>query len=288
MGKKNQITVTVCGLGLMGSRIAGLLANAGHEVLAWNRTPGKIPKRTRIHEATSVLAAVTGSPLTMLVFYDNVATLDVFQQIDPEHFRDRVVINFTTGSPKEAEQLARIVRSGGGYYLTGAIQVAPDQVGTPDAAIFVSGDRVAYERCRAVFDLLAVNCRFLGDAAPAASAADMAMLTWFFGSYFGLLYAIKLSQHYGINLPDLSDLVVSVTPGFTEFFRHEIDVIARSDFRITQSPLSISVVHTQRIADSFQELNVNTDFVRLFRDMLARADKQGLRNQELAAIINLI
>lgn len=72
------------------------------------------------------------------------------------------------------------------------------------------------------------------------------------------------------------------------FFKHEIDVINREDYRITQSPLPISVSATQRIADSFKELDVIQEFPQTLARILAEADRKGLYNEELASIIKVI
>jgi 3-hydroxyisobutyrate dehydrogenase-like beta-hydroxyacid dehydrogenase len=113
-------------------------------------------------------------------------------------------------------------------------------------------------------------------------------LTLLYGSYIGLIYGVKLSQQYGLKLEDYSKIVGEITPGFTDFFKHEIEVINRGDYQITQSPLPISVAATRRIADSFKELEILQEFPEILAKILAEASQQGLDNKELAAVIKVI
>jgi 3-hydroxyisobutyrate dehydrogenase-like beta-hydroxyacid dehydrogenase len=181
-----------------------------------------------------------------------------------------------------------LITSQGGNYINGALQVAPDQMGHKDTTILVSGTKNAFLENKYSLDVLGGNIKYLGEKAAASSAMDLATLTWLYGSYVGLMYGVELSRQYGLKLEDFSAIIEEVTPGYTTFFKHQIDVINRGDYHITQSPLSISVAATRRIANSFKELNVMQEFPENIARILAEADRKGLYNEELAAIIKVI
>jgi hypothetical protein len=118
---------------------------------------------------------------------------------------------------------------------------------------------------------------------------DLATLTWLYGSYMGLMYGVKLSQAFGLKLQDFGDLLEQIVPGFTAFFKHEVQMIAADNYNVTQSPLPISVSATKRIADTFQGLSVDQDFPKLIADILKRADAEyGAKPMELAVLAKVL
>jgi 3-hydroxyisobutyrate dehydrogenase len=67
-------TVAVLGLGAMGHPIACRLAETGHPVRAWNRTPGRVqPGHPGITSAGSAQEAISGAAFVLLVLADDAA-----------------------------------------------------------------------------------------------------------------------------------------------------------------------------------------------------------------------
>jgi 3-hydroxyisobutyrate dehydrogenase-like beta-hydroxyacid dehydrogenase len=281
--------ISVIGLGQMGRKIAQLYLEAGFEVTGWNRTKAKAKDLNNIILVDDVSEAIKRSPISIICVYDNNGTLEILQNIqDKSILLNKTIVNFTTGSPKEAAEIETIVTSQTGIYINGAIQVAPDQMGLESTTILLAGNAKVYDQNKAILDVLGGNLKYLSETPSAASAMDLATLTLLYGSYIGLIYAVKLCQEYDLNLEDFSAIVGEVSPGYTDFFKYEIDVIKRGDFTITQSPLPISVASTKRIAESFKELKVLQEFPKVLANILNKADREGLSNEELAAIIKVI
>lgn len=285
--KSNKISVI--GLGQMGKKMAQLYIDAGFEVNVWNRTKSKASDLKNVKNANSAFEAIKDSTISIICVYDNSATLEILESIpDKKILADKTILNLTTGSPKEASEIEAIITTQGGYYINGAIQVAPDQMGLKSTTVLLSGNLNAYLQNKSFLDVLGGNLKHLSEKPSASSAMDLATLTWLYGSYIGLIYAVKLCQRYDLKLEDFSAIIGEVTPGYTDFFKYEIDVIKRGDYRITQSPLPISVAATRRIADSFKELNVIQEFPEILAKILEEANRKGLDNEELAAIIKVI
>lgn len=281
--------ISVIGLGQMGRKIAQLYLDAGFEVTVWNRTKGKAKDLNNIILVDDVSEAIKRSPISIICVYDNNGTLEILQSIkDKSILLNKTIVNFTTGSPKEAAEIETIVISQTGKYINGAIQVAPDQMGLENTTVLLAGNQNVYGQNKAILDVLGGNLKYLSETPSASSAMDLATLTLLYGSYIGLIYAVKLCQEYDLKLEDFSSIVGEVSPGYTDFFKYEIDVIKHGDFTITQSPLPISVAATQRIAESFKELEVLQEFPKVLANILNKANKEGLGNEELAALIKVI
>ncbi len=273
----------------MGTRLAELLIAQGYTVSVWNRTRAKADAITGAKVFDSLEEAVRQSPLVVICVLDYEAVNRIFENIaDKSVLAGRTFINFTTADPQEAEQLETTLAGLNAGYINGAIQVAPDQMGLPETTIIVSGQQDHFERSRDALAVFGGNIKYLGDRAALASAMDLATLTWLYGSYTGLIHGIVLSQKTGLSLSAFSEILGEITPGFTEFFKHQIGVVEKGDFTISQSPLSISVAATQRIHNAFRNAGARPAFAKTISDLLQEAESSGLADQELAALVKVV
>ena len=285
----NTKQVTIIGLGQMGTRLAELLVAKGYIVSVWNRTPAKADGIVGVKVFENLEEAIRQSPLVVICVLDYAAVDRILDGIsDKSMLAGKTLVNFTTAEPREAEELETILADLNAGYVNGAIQVAPDQMGLPETTIIVSGNQKHFERSREALAVFGGNIKYLGDRAALASAMDLATLTWLYGSYVGLIHGIVLSQKTGLSLSAFSEILGEITPGFTEFFKHQIGVVEKGDFTISQSPLSISVAATQRIHNAFRNAGAQEDFVKSISDLLQKAESLGLADQELVSLVKVV
>ena len=285
----NTKQITIIGLGQMGTRLAELLVAKGYIVSVWNRTPAKADGIVGVKVFENLEEAIRQSPLVVICVLDYAAVDRILDGIsDKSMLAGKTLVNFTTAEPREAEELETILADLNAGYVNGAIQVAPDQMGLPETTIIVSGNQKHFERSREALAVFGGNIKYLGDRAALASAMDLATLTWLYGSYVGLIHGIVLSQKTGLSLSAFSEILGEITPGFTEFFKHQIGVVEKGDFTISQSPLSISVAATQRIHNAFRNAGAQEDFVRSISDLLQKAESRGLADQELVSLVKVV
>jgi 3-hydroxyisobutyrate dehydrogenase-like beta-hydroxyacid dehydrogenase len=202
--------------------------------------------------------------------------------------RGRVLIQLTTGSPQDGRDLEAWVHARGGEYLDGAIQAAPDQMGDAATSILLSGAKDVYERNVPLLKTFAGNLIYLGEAAGAASAMDLATLSTVYGTIIGFLHGALVSEREGFGVDEYGRIVAEVLPAFAGFLKHEGNVIHRGDFAISQSPMSISVEATERIAQSARDAGINDEFPAFAAGLFRRAADAGYGNEELAALIKVM
>src|SRR5688572_23293693 len=281
--------ISVIGLGQMGKKIAEMFVQNDYEVTVWNRTKEKAAAANNTKIAKDVQEAVGQSTASIFCVLDNIAVTEILTQINSKNIlTGKVIINFTTGSPSEVKKLESWLANLGASYLNGAIQVAPDQMGLPDTTILMGGSKEAFALCQDILAVLGGNIKFLGEHASASSAMDLATLSWVYGSYVGLMYGVAFCQKEGINLEDYRTIVGEIAPSFLEFYKHEINTIHQGNFNITQSPLSISVGASQRIADAVRSMGLDTDFTDVIAGLLRKAKDKGYEQEEVAALIKVI
>lgn len=286
---QNNKRISVLGMGQMGRKIAQLYVEADYQVTVWNRTPGKVDGLDNIHTAETVEEAILASPLIILIISNNKSVLEILADLpDIRVLKNKTLINFTTGSPEEAESIEKIISDVHGAYIHGAIQASPDQLGLKSATILSSGNKEAFEKYVKDLAIIGGNIRQLSEQAAASSAMDTATSTWIYGSFLGLIYGAELSRHYGLSLKDYGTIIGEIAPEFIDYFKYEVDLIESGDFRATQSTLSNHLTATQRLADSFKAINVEQVFPTLINDLLKKAEQKGFGDEELAALSKII
>ena len=293
MNKENKSLekVTVIGLGAMGSTLAKLLLRSGYHVTVWNRTSAKadpLINEGAVHAPTAV-AAITASPIVVICVLDYKATNNI---LDTEEITSalggRVLLQLTTGNPKEAEDSEAWARELGAEYLDGAIQAAPSQMGRPDTPIFVSGAETTFRKLEAVLRIFGGNITYLGASVGSASAMDLATLSYVYGSALGFLHGARVAETSGIRVDTYGALVAGIAPTFGDFLKHEGAVIQSGNFEVTESPLKISVEATERILQQAREARINTEFPALAAQLFKRAALAGYENEEAAALIKVL
>ncbi|MBT2325827.1 NAD(P)-dependent oxidoreductase [Variovorax paradoxus] len=283
--------VAVIGLGAMGVTLARLFLRSGRRVTVWNRSEDKA--RPLLAEGATLAAsaadAVRSSRLAVMCVYDYHAARAIWAMEGVAAALDgRTLVHLSTGSPEDARRALAWAREHGGRYLDGAIQAAPSQMGQPDTPVLISGDASTYAAVAEVLKVLAGNIVYLGDQIDAAATMDLATLSYVYGAFAGFVHGARLAESQGLDVARFGQIVNAISPSFGAFFQHEAAVIQSGDYRITESPLRISIEATQRILDSSRAAGINTDVPALFTDLLRRAGQAGLGNEELAALIKVL
>ncbi|NVM86620.1 3-hydroxyisobutyrate dehydrogenase-like beta-hydroxyacid dehydrogenase [Variovorax sp. SG517] len=283
--------VSVLGLGAMGETIARLYLEQGYRVTVWNRTAGKadvlVAKGAVL--ARSASEAVRAARVVVMCVYDYRAAEAIFALEGVAAAMDgRLLVQLTTGSPQDARDAQAWANARGAAYLEGAIQAAPDQMGQPDTPLLVSGARPVFDEARPWLKALAGGIVYLGEAASAAAAMDLATLSTIYGTMLGFIHGARIAEHEGFDVAEYGRIVAGIMPTFAGFLQHEGSVIQSGDFAISQSPMRISVEATRRILQSAQDSGIDTGFPAFAAGIFQRADEAGLGGEELAALIKLL
>lgn len=283
--------ITVLGLGEMGSTLADLFLARGRRVTVWNRTAAKMERLEEkgARAAGSVAEAVHAGELVVMCVSDYAAAREILNSLGaPEAVQSRTLLQLTTGSPEDAKSLEAWVQAQGGTYLDGAIQAAPSQMGEPDTPVLISGAEATYSAAREILADIAGNVIYLGPAIEAAASVDAATLSYVYGSMLGFIQGARMAEHAGVSVARYGSIVKDISPSFGAFFEHEGRVIDSGDFSITESPMRISIDATHRILDMTRAAGIDDEIPAFTYGFLERAQKAGLADKELAALIELV
>jgi 3-hydroxyisobutyrate dehydrogenase-like beta-hydroxyacid dehydrogenase len=275
----------------MGATIARLYAEKGHEVTVWNRSADKAePLRPLgVRVAASAAQAVAASPVTVVCVFDYRAADAILHSAEAETaIRGKLLVQLSTGSPDDAVAAAAWAQDHGARHLEGAIQAAPSQMGQPDTPILVSGDGATWRDAEPLLRELGGGLVYLGEDIAAAATMDLATLSYVYGAFLGFVHGARMAEAQGLGVAQYGRIVNAISPSFGAFFEHEGKVIESGDFRITESPMRISVLATARILQASQAAGLDTRVPALAARLLEQADSAGLGNEEVAAVIKLL
>ncbi|MEU5875726.1 NAD(P)-binding domain-containing protein [Glycomyces sp. NPDC047369] len=195
-------SITVLGLGAMGSAIAARLRGTGYTTTVWNRTAAKTRPHTAAgsHAAATVPEAVDAGDVVIVVLLDHASVREHLEPAAP-HLRGKVLVNLTTTTPNEARDTAAWAAGHGIAYLDGAVMAVPSMIGTPGARLLYSGDENAYAIAEPALAALG-GAEFAGTDAGLAALKDMALLAAMDLMLLGYLQAAAMMRTAGVPAAD--------------------------------------------------------------------------------------
>jgi len=200
-------TVTVLGLGAMGSAVTARLRDTGHDTTVWNRTAAKAGPHVEAGSkaAATVAAAVAASDLVLVVLLDHAS---VREHLEPAaaHLKGRTVVNLTTTTPNQARATAAWAAEHAITYLDGAIMAVPQMIGQTGSRLLYSGDAAAYETVRTVLETLG-TAEYTGADPGLAALKDMALLSAMDLMFLGYVQAIAMMRTADASAVDTAEEV---------------------------------------------------------------------------------
>ncbi|NGO13784.1 NAD(P)-dependent oxidoreductase [Streptomyces sp. HC44] len=204
--------VAVLGLGAMGQALAAAFLRAGHPTTVWNRSPGKgdeLVARGAVR-AESAAEAVRAAELVVVCVVDYDAAQAVLEAAAGE-LPGRVLVNLTSDTPERSRATASWANDRGIDYLDGSIMVPITMIGQPEALIFYSGPRAAYDKHETALKAMGGKAAYLGEDQGLAAVYDLALLDYFYSSITGLVHAFALAGADGVRAADLAPYLNTIT-----------------------------------------------------------------------------
>ncbi|MFF8655506.1 NAD(P)-dependent oxidoreductase [Streptomyces huasconensis] len=287
---EHRASVTVLGLGLMGTALAAALLKAGHDTTVWNRTASKTgPLAAQgATPADTAAEAIAASPLVIvcLTTNDNVRGL---LEAEADALAGHTVVNLTNGTPAQARELAEWAAGHGITYIDGGIMAVPQMIATPAAYILYSGtDEDAYETHRPTLAALA-DTKWVGKDPGAAALYDLSLLTGMYGMVMGVAQAYALIGSGGVPARDfaplLKDWVNAMTDGLVPGMAEALD----SGQHLTDvSSLAVNQAALPNFLTAFAQQGLRTDLFEPLQALLDRSIDEGHAADGLSRLVTLI
>jgi 3-hydroxyisobutyrate dehydrogenase-like beta-hydroxyacid dehydrogenase len=270
-------TVTVIGLGAMGSALVRSLIGARHGVTVWNRTSAKSDEMVELgaEAAPSVADAIDANDVVVVCVRGYSAAEEIFRPPEVVALLDgKTVIQLGTGTPTEVTEAAAWFADRGSRYVDGAIMDFPEQVGTPECQVLVSGDPVAFEQCSWVLDTFGGDIRYLGEDPAASAVVNTAALAYVYATSHAFLGAAAMCDVSDAPLELLGEVVAKFTTQMPSLFEEYVAMITARSYDSKTLRLATGAENLEAVIDFGRQAGVDTGlFESALHSFRAAADQ---------------
>ncbi|MGJ9420753.1 NAD(P)-dependent oxidoreductase [Massilia sp. CMS3.1] len=203
--------IGIIGLGAMGREIARNLADAGHTVLAWNRSGGQLDGVRIV--ATPAQALQADMALTMLA--DDAAIRSVLQGTNLLSLARPGLVHVvsSTISVALAKELVDSHRTAGIGYVAAPVLGRPDVAAKGELNVLAAGAPQALETVRPVLEVISKRIWDMGGEPPAANAAKIACNMMITMAIEAMAEAVVLTEGNGLTRERFFDLILNTLFG---------------------------------------------------------------------------
>jgi 3-hydroxyisobutyrate dehydrogenase len=198
------------GLGRMGAAMAGHVLDAGHDLVVWNRSPGRAEALTArgAVDAGSVREAVAAADVVVLMLFGPDAVREVLPEVVAAARPGTLVVDSTTIGPAAAREFGRTASEGGLRYVDAPVagSVAPATAGT--LGVLVGGAQADYDEALPLLQTWGdpAKVRRVGEVG-AGSALKLVVNQGIGVLATGLGEALALAGQLGLDRGDVLDLL---------------------------------------------------------------------------------
>jgi 3-hydroxyisobutyrate dehydrogenase-like beta-hydroxyacid dehydrogenase len=197
-----------------------------------------------------------------------------------EALRGKLLVQLTSGSPRQARDMAEWADRHGIGYLDGAIMATPNLIGGPECTILYAGRRP-------LLSALGGNTVHVGGDVGRASALDSALLVVMWGTLFGALQGTAICQAEGIELQAYLDYLEPILPQISDWAR---DVVLRSaEGRLaadeaTLSSVDVHGVGLRALIELCRDRGIHRGLPEAFDQILQAAIRAGHAQDDFAVL----
>lgn len=281
--------VALLGTGLLGSAMATRLAESGHQVTVWNRTPSRAASlaESGILVADSVSEAVANNDLILLVLGDAEAIDAVLFPLDDSPLlRGKALIQMGTIAPAESRAFAERAETAGARYLEAPVLGSIPEARQGTLIVMAGGDRRLFEDHLPLLRSLGANPRHIGPIGQAA-ALKLAMNQLIATLTAGFALSLGLVRSEGVDVELFMELLRQ-SALYAPTFDKKLGKYLQHDYSHPNFPLKHLLKDTALFA---RVANTHAMDGRLFDALLAIFEEgcsKGLADLDYSALYETI
>jgi 3-hydroxyisobutyrate dehydrogenase-like beta-hydroxyacid dehydrogenase len=280
------------GIGNMGSAFARTLLRSGHPTTVWNRTAQKADamREAGARVAESAADAVRASPLTVISLLDYSAVRETLSAASiGSAVEGRIIVNLSTGSPEEAEELAEVVGVRGAKYLDGNIGCYPDGVGTGGKTHAVyCGPEDVFASAEPWLATFGSDLRHLGPQYGAGNALVMAAGVAHVGEVLSALVAAAYGRQLGLAFDVvIREILLHHPEGTATYLRGLEPKVSANDYVATLASLTVYLESMEAMANDMRSRSFENPIFDAMLDVMRGAASDGYAEKEAGVLYEL-
>jgi 3-hydroxyisobutyrate dehydrogenase-like beta-hydroxyacid dehydrogenase len=282
-------SLTLLGLGAMGTALAHAWMTAGYAVTVWNRTPARTEPLAAEGATVAATAAeaVAANRLVVACLLDDASVGATLAHAD---LAGKDLVNLTTGTPGQARDRAAWAAERGARFVDGGIMAVPPMIGVPDSGgyVFFSGDPALFEEHRQTLAVPA-GTTYVGEDPGFAALHDVALLSGMDGMFAGVTHAFALVRKENIPLKEFASLLSGWLGAMTPFIEQTAERLESGDYTTgVVSNLAMQVVGIATLERTADEQGVSNELLTPYHELMRRHAADGHGDEDGSGVVDLL
>jgi len=278
--------IAFLGIGLMGSRMATRLIQAGFQVAVWNRTVSACDELIDIGAQALELSDIAEYPVILICLADDKAVQAVFEQIQPNLKAKQVIVDFSSLSVAATKTLAQAAATHDATWIDSPVSGGTAGAEQGTLVIFAGGDAKTITELTAIYNVLSQRVTRMGDTGTGQATKICNQLIVAANSAL-IAEAVALADRAGV---DTTLLAPALAGGFAD--SKPFQILTPRMATHTFEPVQWKVQTLSKDLNNAITLanNVNLDIPVAQKALLQLQthQKNGFAEKDLATMIQLI
>lgn len=286
MHANQQTPIAFLGMGLMGTRMASRLLQAGYTVAVWNRSQHACEALIQQGATQLELNKIAEYPVILICLADDQAVQSVFDQIQPYLKAEQVIVDFSSLSVTVTQQLAQSAQQQQVTWIDSPVSGGTIGAEQGTLVIFAGGDEHTIQALEPIYKVLSQRVTRMGETGTGQATKICNQLIVAANSTL-IAEAVALASQAGV---DTSLLAPALAGGFADSKPFQILAprMATHTFEPVQwkvQTLSKDLNNALKLAHSF---NLNIPVAQKALLQLQAHQENGFADNDLATIIQYI
>lgn len=280
-------SVGFIGLGVMGAPMAGHLMRAGHPLVIWSRTPGRVEplREAGAHVAESPADLARQAEVVFLCVNRSEDVREVVEALEPGLSSGQVVVDHSTIAPSEARALHRRLAERGIAFVDAPVTGGSMGAREGKLTIFCGGRREDFERVAPILAAYAKRAEHVGGPGM-GQMMKLANQIAVAGSLLGLCESLAFAQAVGLDLAQTRELLAGGAAGSWAFDHYGPKILARDwspGFSIRNQRKDFA--YAREVAE---ELGLEIPGTLLVDRLLGQLEAEGRSEDTTAALFDVL
>ncbi|WP_032877667.1 NAD(P)-dependent oxidoreductase [Acinetobacter sp. ANC 3929] len=286
MHVNQQIPIAFLGMGLMGTRMASRLLQAGYSVAVWNRSPHACEPLLQQGASLLALNEIANYPIILTCLADDQAVENVFDQIQPYLKAKQIIVDFSSLSVSATQQLALSAQQQQVIWIDSPVSGGTIGAEQGTLVIFAGGDAETIRQLTPIYNVLSQRITRMGETGTGQATKICNQLIVAANSTL-IAEAVALADQAGV---DTTLLAPALAGGFADSKPFQILAprMATHIFEPIQwkvQTLSKDLNNALHLAQSF---NLKIPVAQKALLQLQAHQENGFAEKDLATIIKII
>jgi 3-hydroxyisobutyrate dehydrogenase-like beta-hydroxyacid dehydrogenase len=278
-------TVAVLGTGRMGGAMVGTLSRAGFDVVAWNRSSGKVERvaaSAGANVADTPTDAIRDAEVVVSSLADDAAVESVFGQTTEALHESQVILEMSTISPVTTRRVGERVLARGAGYLDAPVSGSVSLVEAGNLTIMVGGDGATLDRGRPVLEALAGKILHVGTLGAGATM-KLAVNALVHGLNVALSESLVLAERAGVDRSEAYEVFASGAAA-APFVLYKRAAYQRPDDTPVAFSLELVAKDLELILRLADDVGLTMKQATINRETIDEAIRAGLGEHDLSAL----